>query len=323
MNRILKILRILVSLTVFAILGSGLLMPVLVIPGVNKWLMEIRLDSAITLLSLTIFVFWILITLVFGRIYCSTMCPMGTLMDISAAGSRRLAGKEARIYRYSPPNNALRYSMVGVLVVCLLGGFAIIPQIIQPSSAFVRICRDCLRPFLQLVANSLARMGVMEQSAEYIVNVSVAASIVATFMFAVTLVISSQSGRTLCNTICPIGTILGVVSRYSLFQIDIDTDKCTQCRRCVDVCKAHCIDLTDHVIDGSRCINCFDCLNVCSDDAIHYTTNRKRLSDPMMIKLTSMAKPREEGAEAETTIVNPDRQIANIENNSKHNETIS
>lgn len=317
MNKALKILRIVVSLTVFAILGAGLLMPVLVIPGVNEWLMEIQLDSAITLLSLTIFAIWMLVTLAFGRIYCSSICPMGTMMDMSSACRRRLDGKRVRVYRYSPPNNLLRYSMVGVLAVCLVGGFAMIPQIIQPSSAFVRICQDCLRPFLQLVVNSLARMGVVEQSAQYVVNVTVAASIVATFMFAVTLVISAQSGRTLCNTICPIGTILGLVSRYSLFQIDIDTDKCTQCRRCEDVCKAHCIDLTDHVVDGSRCVNCFDCINVCGDDAIHYTTNRKRLSAPMMIKLTSMARRRDEGTEAEATIVNPDRQISELENKSK------
>ncbi|MDE6321204.1 MAG: 4Fe-4S binding protein, partial [Muribaculaceae bacterium] len=96
-------------------------------------------------------------------------------------------------------------------------------------------------------------------------------------------------GRIICNTICPVGTALGTVSRYAIMHIDIDTDLCINCRRCADVCKAQCIDLDDHVVDSSRCVNCFNCLPVCPNDAIHYTTQRKQLSIPMMQSLSTGA----------------------------------
>ena len=91
-----------------------------------------------------------------------------------------------------------------------------------------------------------------------------------------------RNGRTFCNTVCPVGTTLSFISRYSIFRIDINTDKCVQCRRCEHVCKASCIDMTSHVVDTSRCVVCFDCLSDCPNDAIHYTYNRHQLSIPLM-----------------------------------------
>lgn len=89
-------------------------------------------------------------------------------------------------------------------------------------------------------------------------------------------------GRTLCNSLCPLGAALGSLNTLSLFQVDINTDVCTHCRRCEDVCKAFCIDSTAGTVDASRCVTCFDCLAVCPDDAIRYTTRRHRLSIPML-----------------------------------------
>ncbi len=73
--------------------------------------------------------------------------------------------------------------------------------------------------------------------------------------------LDGMAARThICNTLCPVGTILGCVSRNSAMRIDIDTDRCIQCRRCEHVCKAECIDMQSHVVDMSRCVVCFDCL---------------------------------------------------------------
>lgn len=273
------------------------------LPGVGRWLEKIQIGSAVGAMSLTLFVMWLLVTLVFGRIYCSTVCPMGTLQDISARLFRLGRYRSRRPYRYSPPANPVRYMTLAAVVVCLVCGFMLLPTVIDPLAAFQRICSGFVNPMIKFVTKFLVDAGMTERMA-YPVTVSVAASIIATFLFAVTAVVAAQSGRTLCNTVCPVGTVLGMVSRYSIFQIDIDTDKCTQCRRCVDVCKAHCIDLQDHVVDGSRCVDCFDCINACRDDAIHYTTDRKRLSQPLMQRVKGLAS--RGTAEAETTMESPD-----------------
>ena len=80
------------------------------------------------------------------------------------------------------------------------------------------------------------------------------------------------------------------MSRFSILQMDIDTDLCINCRKCEDVCKGQCIDLTDHVVDGSRCVNCFDCVDICPNRAIRYTTRRHRLSTPLMQRVSGLAK---------------------------------
>lgn len=286
MNRLLRICRIAVSLTAFAILGAGLTCSALMLPVIGPWLEHVQLLPAIAGMTLFVFVCWLMVTLVFGRIYCSTICPMGTLQDVAARAMRiGHRAREKRQYHYTPPNNTLRYGSLTLMAVCLIGGLTMITSVLDPYSAFSRICTGFFNPIYNLVTSALHGAGADTPGAATMITASVAASIVATFLFTITIVIAANSGRTLCNTVCPAGTTLGLVSRYSIFQIDIDTDKCIQCRKCEHVCKSSCIDLTDHVVDNSRCVDCFDCINVCPNDAIHYTASRKRLSQPMMQRI--------------------------------------
>ena len=79
-----------------------------------------------------------------------------------------------------------------------------------------------------------------------------------------------KHGRTYCNTICPVGTLLGFISRHSLLRITVDTAKCNSCGLCSRKCKAACIDAKQHSIDGSRCVTCFDCIETCKKGALSY-----------------------------------------------------
>ena len=78
-----------------------------------------------------------------------------------------------------------------------------------------------------------------------------------------------------CNTICPVGTLLGFLSRYSLFKVRIDAEKCNHCGLCATKCKASCINSPEQTIDYSRCIDCFDCLGECRQNALSYTISFK------------------------------------------------
>lgn len=303
-NRTLLTLRIVVASVVFVILGVGLTVPMWMLPGVGPWLESLQIGSAISAVSFTVFVLWLLVTLVFGRIYCSTVCPLGTLQDIFSRLWRMGRFRYRRPYRYAPPANAVRYTMLALTVICIVAGITLLPSVAEPESAFQRICSGFFNSMAKYLAEWLGAHGFTEHLA-YPVTVSVASSIVATFLFAVTAVVSALTGRTLCNTICPVGTVLGMVSRYSIFQMDIDTDLCTQCRRCEYVCKAHCINLSDHVVDNSRCVTCFDCVNACRDGAIRYTTDRKRLSQPLMQRIRGLGR-REGEASGSATMKAPD-----------------
>jgi ferredoxin len=79
-----------------------------------------------------------------------------------------------------------------------------------------------------------------------------------------------RSGRGYCNTVCPVGTLLGYLSKWAIFRPVIDTSKCNSCGLCARNCKSHCINPKEHSVDMTRCVACFDCISRCRQGAISY-----------------------------------------------------
>lgn len=221
---------------------------------------------------------WLVVTMLFGRVYCSSACPLGALQDV-AARSRRTGKrwKARRPYHYAAPRNKTRLLTLAMFAGCALMGMMTVPQLLDPYSAYGRIGSEIFKP-------------LWEWGTGHPVVVS---SWLAFAVAALTLVavwwVAALKGRQVCNTVCPVGTTLGLFSRMSLFHFDIDTDLCTNCRSCEHVCKGRCINMADHLVDGSRCVVCFDCVDVCPASAIRYTTRRKKLSIPMMQRVAPSA----------------------------------
>lgn len=260
----LRVLRIIVSVIAFGVLTGSLASIGGVLWGrMAAWLESVQFFEAAFAFSLSTILIWLIITLIFGRIYCSSVCPLGTLQDI-VARIPRLGNNFARHhYSYSRPLTRWRISMLLVMLAAIMLTISSVITILNPYGLYSEITEWIVTPAL------IASASVIGVSAGVIVMGAV-------------IVLAFRNGRTYCNTICPVGTTLGFVSKYALFHIDINTDLCTGCLRCEEVCKASCINLTDHVVDGSRCVNCFDCLPVCPDGAISYTHRRHQLADPLM-----------------------------------------
>lgn len=284
----LKIIRIIVSSVILILLTLLFTVPTAWICAHLQGLQTIQWLPAAMAFSLTICIGWLVVTLIFGRIYCSSVCPLGTLQDVCAhLGCRsRSKGITKGYYHYRQPLSLLRNTIVVVTFLSLLIGMGLIAAFIDPSSIFSRGCMAIIRPLIT--------------GTPPWVTGSLLGFILAVGMIGVVAVMSWKRGRMWCSTFCPVGTTLGYVSRHAVMRIDIDTDRCTQCRKCEYVCKAECIDLISHVVDGSRCINCFNCIDACDDDAIHYTYTRKQLSVPMMQKIN--------GTKAAATINRPASQ---------------
>lgn len=231
---------------------------------------------------------WFVVTSMFGRVYCSGICPMGTWFDLIARfgrRQRRRSGAACR-YSYSPPLTRWRYTSLAVVGLCLMGGLVALPLLIDPANMYASFLKNVVHPLWGTAHNAISGVGVATGAWDVtFVSVTVAGMFAVALSFLTIVAVSIPAwlyGRSYCNSVCPIGTMLGFVSRQALWRIDIDTDLCINCGRCEDVCKASCIDLRDHVVDGSRCVNCFNCLTVCPNDAIHYRRWRKRLSIPML-----------------------------------------
>lgn len=253
------------------------------------WVSRVQVFPVATGISLVVVVFWLLASLLFGRVYCSTVCPVGTWLDIVGHAGRLSRRGAARDYRYSPALTRWRYVSLGVFAVSIVAGIAVIPAILEPYTQYSRFVINVLKPGWGWLNNQLAALGNATGWWDMYYVGHVEASLFAVLLSVVTVIgISIPAwffGRTFCNSLCPVGTVLGVASARSVWHIDIDTDLCTNCRKCEYACKSSCINLSDHVVDGSRCVNCFDCIDVCPDDAIFYRPTRKQLSFPLMQRL--------------------------------------
>ncbi|MDR3194468.1 MAG: 4Fe-4S binding protein [Tannerella sp.] len=219
---------------------------------------------------------WLALTFVFGRVYCSVICPAGILQDvinrIFCIGKKKKKG--IRRFRYRLPSNVLRYVLAAVTFGTAVFGVTELCLLLDPYSNFGRIAANLFRPVVMegnnLLADGLGKAGNYSLYHITITSVTAASLIAAGSALVVFTLLVIFRGRLFCNTLCPVGALLSVVSRYSIFRIVFDKKACIQCRSCEYVCKAEAIDPKKMKVDMSRCVDCFNCLSSCRKGALKY-----------------------------------------------------
>ena len=224
------------------------------------------------------FIFVLLLTIIFGRVYCSSICPLGTLQDIFSYVHKKI--KKRKYFKLTEPNNWLRYSFLLLAAGFLIFGSLFIINLLDPYSNFGRIVTQLFKPALLLLNNTAAFM-LNKFNLYSIYPVEIKGSNLFLLSVPILLLIiifwmSFTSGRLFCNTVCPVGTILGLFSRSSIFKIKIDKEKCISCNLCERVCKSGCIDKKNKAVDFSRCVSCYNCLTVCPTEGINYSFGLKK-----------------------------------------------
>lgn len=275
----LRKIRIAVALIIFVLINLFFL-------NLTDWmssdfglLEKIQFVPAVLASNVIVVLIWLLLTLIFGRVYCSVICPMGVFQDVVAWFSKR-GKKNKNRYTYSPAKTVLRYVVLVVFVASIVLGIAVIPALIEPYGAYGKMVANVFAPVYGWLNNLLASisyaLGGYGFIPEQVVLHNVVAIIISVLTFVVIGFMAWKWGRTYCNTFCPVGTFLGIISKYSLFKMRIDTDKCKHCKLCGKRCKASCIDTANTKIDYSRCVACFDCIDNCEFGAISYSLRKKR-----------------------------------------------
>ena len=288
----------------------------------------------------------LLLTLIFGRVYCSFLCPTGILQDIigrlarpftrrtrtnphspgagahntntgshsasagshssganagsstntgsststgshsASAGSQRSGANAGSSTStsistsagYHKPHSILRYIILIATGLLFALGLAWPLTLLDPYSLFGKIASQFFGSIEIFINNALAN--IFPNSIPYLKYTSIAtvSFIYGTIALVTLILFSAAHGRLYCNTICPVGTLLGLIGSKSLFQIRIDSNACKHCNACAKNCKSNCIDIKGQKVDTERCVVCFNCLQHCKFGALHYSLRRPAAS---------------------------------------------
>lgn len=246
--------------------------------------LRLQLIPAIMAGGVLTIVFIVVGSLLFGRIYCSVLCPLGILQDVSdrlfrLRRRKKTDKKKGGLYTkkrkasYRKANFLLRYGFLGISVLVFILGSSFVLLLLDPYSIFGRFTTTFVNPVVSLLNNGLSR--IFNHFGSYVfVNdqvhfTSVSLAIVTAVTIAIILFLVRSSGRLWCNSVCPVGTALGEVSRWSVLRVQLDEEKCIACNACIKTCKAQCID-NEYKIDYSRCVTCFNCIETCPTGALSY-----------------------------------------------------
>jgi len=235
------------------------------------------------------FIIVLALTILFGRVYCSLICPLGTLQDFVNWIRGKIKKRNKRRFEFLKEQKLLRISLLLIPIIVFVFGSSLAINLLDPYSIYGKFAGNYFRPIM-VGLNNIAAF-VSDRFKLYAVYgydlkaFILIPFIITTALFVFVVVMSWIKGRLYCNTVCPVGTLLGYVSKFSLFKIVIKNEECLSCGICAKECRANCIDSDNKTIDTSRCVMCFDCLTNCPTNGIVYDFSfRKQQSNNLTIE---------------------------------------
>ncbi|MCD8139060.1 MAG: 4Fe-4S dicluster domain-containing protein [Planctomycetaceae bacterium] len=198
----------------------------------------------------------LVLTAVFGRWYCSLLCPAGLVQEVFSRLGKRLGLSRVR---HRP--GTLAGTARPVLMLLFVVGFACIGNLapldnMDPIGLFGRLA------VATGDAAASAQSGRWEYDALYLLVFAIAAiMLVVTPLFL---------GRWFCATLCPVSGLFHLFGKPPGKRIIIDREKCVSCGKCGSVCPVGCADPVGKSVDDQRCVLCLECAAACPVDAIAY-----------------------------------------------------
>ncbi len=222
----------------------------------------------------------LLVSIVFGRGFCGWFCPAGTMLDIA----HPLVNKGKR------RNNPTRYPRMALIILLFLVISSAlnfpIAGYLDPFSIIVRAFTQALYPAFNDLAVSF--FSFTYESAPPAVNFVTEPfysflketvlpfeqkyydlALLSFMMFAALFLLEFVQRRFFCRNICPLGALIGLVSRLSLLKIHGGDTDCGKCRHCTQICRMGAID-ENRTIQMGSCSLCMECLEQCPRQVIGF-----------------------------------------------------
>ena len=272
-----KWLRVVAAISIFCLLSWYYVTIDKDSPDLHR-LAHIQLTQAILAGTVGVVVVWLIVALLFGRVYCSAICPLGVMQDVFSRIAKLVRGKK-RKFQFRPAMTKTRLALLTVFIIGLLAYPVFVTvTILDPYSNYGRIISSTARPVYRKANDTLAKREHAKKNYDTAFRIvdehgrlaHQSALVTALIALGVIGTLSTLYGRRYCNTICPVGTFFGLLSRYSRFQVRLKSN-CGSCGLCTAVCKGECIDAKNKAVDASRCVTCFNCISACKREAIAFS----------------------------------------------------
>ena len=225
----------------------------------------------------------LVLTLVFGRVFCGFICPFGALHHLFSYVRPALNGKKLARANRSTGSRRVKYFILILLLTAAFAGvnFA---GIMDPISLFFRSLALAVLPgagiglkemFDFMAHTDIKALNYLSYTAEVLVSPVFGYSyqafktgwLIGT-LFLLILFLNRIRPRFWCRTLCPLGALLGLCSRFSILGLSKDIDRCTQCGKCTQSCAGAAQPVPGEAWRKSECLMCFNCHNTCSEGAV-------------------------------------------------------
>ena len=226
------------------------------------------------------------VTLLIGRFFCGWICPLGTLNHlVSAIKPSRRGRRRVERNRWKPWQSVKFYILIGVLVAALFT--SLLTGLLDPISLLIRSLAVSILPALNygirksLDALAGTGIGFLQALSDYGYRASGATVLsfrqpyyhvayLLGLVFLTVLFLNRFITRFWCRGICPLGALLGLASRVSLFGMEKRNERCTKCNRCLLHCQGACEPQGFVKWLPADCHLCFNCQAECPEEVIRF-----------------------------------------------------
>jgi len=205
----------------------------------------------------------VILTIIFGRFFCSWVCPFGALHHfVGFLGNRgKKLSQKVQLNKYRKPQCIKYLVLIFFLFMAAFPSIGVTLQtgLLDPIPLVTRSFNLLLLPIVDRTANLVSVAGRFYEGAWLILAIFFAA-----------VFLNLAIPRFYCRFICPLGALFAIISRFAIWRIGKNVSECTNCKLCERSCEGGCEPAGN--IRISECVLCFNCRQDCKDEVISYQT---------------------------------------------------
>jgi MauM/NapG family ferredoxin protein len=232
----------------------------------------------------------IILTLLLGRVFCGWVCPLGTLNNLAGSLRGRTAGTAPRNW------HRVKYSMlIGILASAL---FTLQPAgLLDPLSLLIRSFSISIYPLFDHAVRSIfdtiysanpIGIAAISEPVYAVLTKTVLSfhqpvyrqGVLVGLLFLAVLGLNLMERRFWCRYLCPLGAMLGLLSRSSLLKRSVN-EGCTECGACAGVCQGAAAPDVKGQWKDAECYYCWNCDDICPNNAVSFGFKGKKTASAL------------------------------------------